>query len=680
MLMKQLNYGSPVNMDAPLNYGLRLWWYPTKKFAHRGIVDLCNNYRGILRASTSLVAPNYEFRTVPKFPGLQCAHRINTSGSDQIRWNHETSTIAADDILREDQATTIVMWVNPTAMGLSNAGTFISRSNATTAGITFGFAGTGTQVLRFSVLGSTNNQRTTSTTISLNVWTQVAVTYTGDWTDFTNAKIYIDGIEAAYSATTGNNTPGDNSTAGIVFGARGTAGGGTRTTDRTYQGSLTDCRIYNRVLDIAEIQRLREAACKGYVDEIPKIRRFIFQPSAGTSVAPADLSVAVSIDTTTITQHHVVAPADLAVAVSIDTTTITQHHVVTPADLAVAVSIDTTTITQHHVVAPADLSVSTSIDTTTVNQAGTIVPDDLSVAVTIDSPTIVQHHVVAPADLSVAVGIDTGSIVQHHVVAPADLSVAITLDSPSITQGDMVIPADLSVSVTIDSPTVVQHHFINPADITINVAIDGVYVDTPRDVIEPHVDYTLRRTYPYDMRRAQREHRQVLYSLIQRYGVWIDYYKVNRTIQNVETGEDLVDKTRYRIKAAIFTYQQYKTLGLQSLPQLTSNDRIIIFNGVSELKNEDFFILRDKRYDVVDFETLEYESGYIVHVKHSSHQQTVNRLYERTVLHVLDVQQEVATSDEVVDQLDIVQTITRVATFNRTIVHDLGVEQDVARI
>lgn len=160
------------------------------------------------------------------------------------------------------------------------------------------------------------------------------------------------------------------------------------------------------------------------------------------TIEPADASVAVSGQATTISQVHAITPAAASVAPAADGTTINQNHVVQVNDGAVAPAAQATTITQNHVIQTANGSVAVTVQTTTIVQGLTITPEDASVAPTAQATTITQVHIIVPASGAVSLSAAIATILQNHVIAPAGAAVSVSVENASIS-----VPRDIGSAV-----------------------------------------------------------------------------------------------------------------------------------------------------------------------------------------------------------------------------------------
>ena len=172
----------------------------------------------------------------------------------------------------------------------------------------------------------------------------------------------------------------------------------------------------------------------------------IEEPGGGAhTLIPNDLALASSIDSTAITQNHVLSPAEMLASVSIDASTIViegDAHTLSPNDQALAVSVDSTTITQVHILSPGGLALTVSLDNASIStDAHLLSPNDSAIATTVDATTITQIHILNPSDLSISTLIDIGSLSQVQVLSPNDMTLAVTIDSTLV-----ILPSDVSTA------------------------------------------------------------------------------------------------------------------------------------------------------------------------------------------------------------------------------------------
>lgn len=176
----------------------------------------------------------------------------------------------------------------------------------------------------------------------------------------------------------------------------------------------------------------------------------------GYQITPADVAVAVNLDSPTIASVSSVSPADVAVAVALDAATVDTASSVSPADLSVAVTLDAPTLASVSAVSPADAAVAVALDAATLSADGDLVPADLAVAVSLDSPLLAATTSVAPADVAVAVSLDAAALTSGATLAANDIAVAVAIDSPTIASASSVAPNDMAVVVSLDQAVLGQ--------------------------------------------------------------------------------------------------------------------------------------------------------------------------------------------------------------------------------
>lgn len=176
----------------------------------------------------------------------------------------------------------------------------------------------------------------------------------------------------------------------------------------------------------------------------------------GYQITPADVAVAVALDSPTLASESSVSPADMAVAVSLDAAAVDTASSVSPADMAVAVAVDQPTLASVSAVSPADVAVAVALDVATLSADGDLLPADIAVAVALDSPTLAATTSVSPADMAVVVALDAAALTSGATLAVDDLNVAVAIDSPTLSAESAVSPNDMAVVVSLDQATLGQ--------------------------------------------------------------------------------------------------------------------------------------------------------------------------------------------------------------------------------
>ncbi len=144
----------------------------------------------------------------------------------------------------------ISAWIYPRSHGEGDAGRIISKHDAT-GRWSFHFNTTGRLRFHKDFSGASElNRIAAGGTIAVNDWQHVVVTWDGS-SNAANVHIYRNGGETGYSTTiSGINPPDDDSASILRIGAWGAPG------NNVFDGLIDDVRIYNRVLNPAEILQL----------------------------------------------------------------------------------------------------------------------------------------------------------------------------------------------------------------------------------------------------------------------------------------------------------------------------------------------------------------------------------------------------------------------------------------
>jgi hypothetical protein len=133
-------------------------------------------------------------------------------------------------------------------------------------------------------------------------------------------------------------------------------------------------------------------------------------------------------------------------------------------------------------------------------------------------------------------------------------------------------------------------------------------------------------------RIKRREALLCLYGLERKYGVPADLYKVSVGVPNIETGDRGITTTKYHIPkmithtATIHPKFDYDISYLAANKNFTyggiyaPNDRIVVFRntwGLAEITMKDWVIYGDKRYGMVRIVALDFQLGWILHLRHT---------------------------------------------------------------
>jgi hypothetical protein len=202
--------------------------------------------------------------------------------------------------------------------------------------------------------------------------------------------------------------------------------------------------------------------------------------SAVVTIIPNDAAIATSVDTTTITQDHVVVAQDSAIATSTDNDTITQDHVIATQDSTISTTTDNDTITQNHIVATQDSAIATSLDNATVYPDATA--QDMAIGTSLDSTAITQNHIISVQDTTVSTTIDNTTTDNVHIIAANDITISSSTDNTTITQNHVVSPADVGLSTATDDDTINQNHVLSPADLSLSSQIDSILISQNHSV------------------------------------------------------------------------------------------------------------------------------------------------------------------------------------------------------
>jgi hypothetical protein len=192
-------------------------------------------------------------------------------------------------------------------------------------------------------------------------------------------------------------------------------------------------------------------------------------------IVPQDETISLTLDTTTITQNHVVASIDSAIALTIDNTTINQNHALTAQDIALGITTDNTTVEEVTTIVPQDIALSLTENNTTISQNHILVVQDIALSLSEDNATITQNHVIASQDTLLSLSEDNTAITQIHIIVVQDLAVGSGADNGSLSQNHILVINDLLLSSQIDATTIEEtaETVIAPNDISLSLSEDS---------------------------------------------------------------------------------------------------------------------------------------------------------------------------------------------------------------
>ena len=150
---------------------------------------------------------------------------------------------------------TIAGWYYPRSNGQSTFGELFAKGGTTGARWSLFHPATNGLDMRVGY-ASSDLIRITSTTLTMNQWTHVLMTWTGD-NGAANVHIYYNGVEASYSTTT-DGTGGRSNDAGKSFGFGNNVAGSL-----ALDAILTEVSVWNSVLSAGEITRLAKNPIRG---------------------------------------------------------------------------------------------------------------------------------------------------------------------------------------------------------------------------------------------------------------------------------------------------------------------------------------------------------------------------------------------------------------------------------
>ncbi len=182
---------------------------------------------------------------------------LDFDGSDDLVDMGSDATL--DDIFAG--GATVSAWIYPEGWGESDFGRIFDKADnlgSNRNGWAYELYGSNQSILfQYGFSGHIGNWVTPANSISLNTWQHVAVVYDNS-SDANDPTLYINGVaQTVTEIDTPSGTPSSDAALNLTLGNY------SLDTSRTFDGLLDDVRIYDRMLDAAEIAELANAGNTG---------------------------------------------------------------------------------------------------------------------------------------------------------------------------------------------------------------------------------------------------------------------------------------------------------------------------------------------------------------------------------------------------------------------------------
>ncbi|MEQ1829467.1 MAG: DUF2341 domain-containing protein, partial [Pirellula sp.] len=152
---------------------------------------------------------------------------------------------------------TVAAWIRPTGWGENNLGRIADKSSSTAGGNGWSLyldGNDGSVVFEFGFSTTLGKWKTAASTVSLNAWQHIAVTYDST-SNVNNPKIFINGIEvSATEVSTPSGTPHSDAAQDLVIG------NSSVDTSRTFAGSIDEVRAYDSSISAPQISAMYQSS------------------------------------------------------------------------------------------------------------------------------------------------------------------------------------------------------------------------------------------------------------------------------------------------------------------------------------------------------------------------------------------------------------------------------------
>ena len=157
-------------------------------------------------------------------------------------------------------------------------------------------------------------------------------------------------------------------------------------------------------------------------------------------------------------------------------------------------------------------------------------------------------------------------------------------------------------------------------------------------------------------RALSRVIRQTIYALKRQYGGRIDLYRLNDAETDLRTGVKTTDRDVFSIRQAIILPNRITRDVVQSISQISSNKKFVYgasfdagvrnfildsrdLPNAYEIKNDDWIVYQNRRYDIDSIEEFEFHSGWVIKGREVMGQ-PVNQIFMVKADNLLDIQSE----------------------------------------
>jgi Concanavalin A-like lectin/glucanases superfamily len=238
--VRSLNYGSPVNGQAPLNRGLLGWWQVLpQRLGGSTLQDLTG------REPMTLTGFGASSATL----GWGATRRLGGWGELRFAAGTAQGSVPQIPALNSAPAVTIAGWAWQQTLDV--VGYLWNQFNSTLDQWSIETWSDGQIYIELNLGSSTYGNIDYSTVMAAQTWTHLAVVFDGSGaTNPDRLKLYVNGVPKtlAYSGTIAS-TWADVAGAPIIFGRSGSASG-------PWNGKLDDWRLWLRALSASEVSDL----------------------------------------------------------------------------------------------------------------------------------------------------------------------------------------------------------------------------------------------------------------------------------------------------------------------------------------------------------------------------------------------------------------------------------------
>ena len=312
----------------------------------------------------------------PNWTGSELGSALNFDASD----DHINLPVNSTTALVNLEELTVSAWVYPTALGTAY-GIYSSNKDDTSGRVVLGLNTSGGQLFSYStVKPSSNGWKWGTIQITLDKWHHLLLRFKRN----SYIEVYLDGVLDVSASSADFSSPSDQDSVYI---------GAYRAIIWPYAGQISEVTLYNRALNMGEIQNHFLSP----FDNIWQPRAWIFADFSTTLIIQATAHTHTS-ENVGLTQDHNLAVDEVSHSHTSENVTLIQDHLLTILDVGHVHTSEAMSLIQDHILSVDEASHGHTSENADLCQVHFLLIVDAVTAHTSDQFALIQDHVLAIAD------------------------------------------------------------------------------------------------------------------------------------------------------------------------------------------------------------------------------------------------------------------------------------------